>query len=314
MGKLRYTTFGFGPRLSAALVLGCLLLTLGCAQLVASAGATFKGRPGLIAFDDTPAYSCGRTSSVYVARPDMSHRRFLSYGSEPAFSPDGQRLIFSRDCEDHLGIWEVNVDGTALHLLIPPTPTRVTSPTFSPDGRRIAFLRKSPGGGTFDLWTAKSNGGGERQLTASPGLEWTPVWSPNGRYILFLREGVIYTIRPDGSHERRLGRGHQADISPDGHWIVFARPSGFERNDFKYRLALMRPSGKVVREFAGVDPLHGQIESAVFSPDGGSILYVREPLDGEFGDVWSVRVDGSRNHRVRRTPGPGEHSLDWQAR
>lgn len=52
--------------------------------------------------------------------------------------------------------------------------------------------------------------GHRNQLTENP-ADTEPSFAPDGRTIAFAREGHIYTVRPDGSGERRLTNGSTLD-------------------------------------------------------------------------------------------------------
>src|SRR6195952_4974280 len=76
-------------------------------------------------------------------------------------------------------------------------------------------------GGLFAVRDGRSN-----QLTENP-ADTEPSFSPDGRTIAFAREGHIYTVRPDGSGERRISTGDAIDsrpqISPNGRVVLFER-------------------------------------------------------------------------------------------
>jgi Tol biopolymer transport system component len=95
--------------------------------------------------------------------------------------------------------------GRALH--------QAYEPAWSPDGRWIAVTRTSPSSTTNILpeaiWVMRPDGSGGHQASPRGFLAQTPLWSPDGRTLAFYRfhrSGPvdIYTVRPDGSHLRRL--------------------------------------------------------------------------------------------------------------
>ncbi|SVE19127.1 uncharacterized protein METZ01_LOCUS471981, partial [marine metagenome] len=70
-----------------------------------------------------------------------------------------------------------------------------------------------------------------RQLTHSPGEDWTPAWSPDGGLLAFSSRRDngswdLFTMRPDGSGIAQLTNdpwdNYLPDWSPDGNRIAFA--------------------------------------------------------------------------------------------
>jgi TolB protein len=77
--------------------------------------------------------------AIYAIRPDGSGLRFLTNGMDPALSPDGQTLAFTRwtnGGED--GVWLIGVDGSGERLLLAGM-TQPRSPAWSPGGDRVAI-------------------------------------------------------------------------------------------------------------------------------------------------------------------------------
>ena len=91
---------------------------------------------------------------------------------------------------------------------------RVSSPQVSPDGRWIAFsVRETDydaNKGRFDIWLAKADGSGTRQLTTSPDSDSDPQWSPDGKWVYFssTRSGSaqVWRIAPDGGEAQQVTR------------------------------------------------------------------------------------------------------------
>ena len=300
------------------------VLALACGLAFASqAGATFKGRPGELAFHSfgsfDPETICGSYYSIYVSRPDLTSVREVTQGADPSFSPDGRRIAYTRTCEAESAgpqeIWQIDADGSDPKPLI-SADTEVSAPSFSPDGRRIVFIKRNPAPekGT-DVWTARIDGTEQRRLTFDPRSERNPVWSPSGRYIVFGRRPAIWTVRADGSHEKRLTRGRDVDVSPDGRSIVFARSLlNLHTGVRRAQICLVRPGLGSIRVIKSVKTDENSLGFPVFSPNGRRILYVNYKFDIEEAELFSIRLDGGGDHRVRKNGRVGVQDLAWQAR
>jgi TolB protein len=158
-------------------------------------------------------------------RVDGSHRRRITHftgASGPQFSPNGKWIVFQLGgpCD----ICLIRANGTHLRSLTDNSGDRDVfdhSPDFSPNGRRIVFTRETdrldepPKDG---IYSTRLDGTHLKPLyEASSEVIGDPVFSPDGRKVAFSRRSFfwtykrIYTIRPDGSHLRRLSHG------PGGH-------------------------------------------------------------------------------------------------
>jgi TolB protein len=148
----------------------------------------------------------------------------------PRWSPNGKRIVFDRHLDEggHNGtdVFVVNADGSGLRRL-----TRELghdSAYWAPGGRRIAFTGwvERDGDWNSEIYVMDADGSDQQSLTNTPGVsEGRPVWSPGGAKILFSAGKAVYTINPSGKRYRKLpGRASQAQWSPDGASIVFARP------------------------------------------------------------------------------------------
>ena len=139
---------------------------------------------------------------------------------EPAWSPDGTRIVFVSD-RDGVGsteIYVMNADGG--------NPTRLTnnmfddvSPVWSPDGSRIAFV--SDRTGDNEIFTMNPDGSGATNLSRTPGFDdIDPAWSPNSQRIAFATTRddnttyEIYTMAADGSGQTRLTNNSADDAQP----------------------------------------------------------------------------------------------------
>ena len=126
----------------------------------------------------------------------------LTSGYDPAISPDGTRIAFSRDdaATGFQGIWVINVDGGGLHAITTGSATVSDfSPDWSPDGTRLAFSRYD---GTHDeLFRVNSDGTGEAQITDNTNVfDYFPAYSPDGTRLVFERDPM------GGAFRQRLPR------------------------------------------------------------------------------------------------------------
>jgi Tol biopolymer transport system component len=90
-----------------------------------------------------------RSGNVYVARPDGSHRRFVTSGRSPDWSPNGGRLLLvrplpNRTFDDAIGrMYLVGARGRGLRRL--GRVNDASGPVWSPDGRWVAYNRFDSG-------------------------------------------------------------------------------------------------------------------------------------------------------------------------
>jgi Tol biopolymer transport system component len=143
--------------------------------------------------------------------------------------------------------------------------------------------------------------GHQNQLTEDP-ADTEPSFSPDGRTIAFARDGHIYTVRPDGSGERRLTNGSTLDsrpqISPNGQIVVFERRSAEGQ---PANLYTVRVNGGPATDLT---PGPEEATEARFAPDGKTIVFVRTTLvggDRVNADLYSIRPSGSGLTRLTTT-------------
>lgn len=155
-------------------------------------------------------------------------------------------------------------------------------------------------GGLFAVRSGHLN-----QITEDP-TDSEPAFSADGRTIAFVRGGDLYSIRPDGSGQRRLTSGGALDlaplVSPDGRRVVFERRAGAGAPADLYSVRAL--GGGLYALTNGPDDDH----QADFSPDGRAIVFVRgsgtAPDTKE--DLYSIRPSGARLARLTRTGGVDE--------
>ena len=159
--------------------------------------------------------------------------------SQPAFSPDGQRIAF-RSERDGGGVYVMQADGKS--------PARVSdfgySPSWSPDGEEILIgTEKIPQPSTrptrSELWTIHLRTGERQRLSEGDALQ--PTFSPHQKRIAYWSRGDrygqrehIWTIPAGGGAAVAVTDGSSTDLnpvwSPDGKYLYFSSNRGGSSN------------------------------------------------------------------------------------
>ena len=173
------------------------------AQLTTGAGfyadAAYSPDGGTIVFSHSPVPESDASfrQELWIMDADGSNRRQLLAGAdgadwEPLFSPDGSRIVFTRDeTDDGLtsAIHVINADGTGLRA-ITPFLHYTEHPRWSPDGETIIYNIEAKGdldNPDNGIWTVPSTGGEPSQLLPTDDRlhVFKPDYSPDGSKILF---------------------------------------------------------------------------------------------------------------------------------
>lgn len=187
------------------------------------------------------AYASG--GGLWTMSVDGERRTRLTRGNDtdPAWSPDGSTIFFSRWFPDRFGascgsIFSIHTDRRDLRRLTRSRGHSHYYPAVSADGRRVAFTDadQCEGGTTsYAVHVVDISGRRTNDLARLPGNRYyptreyeDPAWSPDGRRIAFLATNLkLHVASRDGSGLRRVTPRRLVTLEPawsrDGRWIAF---------------------------------------------------------------------------------------------
>jgi Tol biopolymer transport system component len=252
----------------------------------------------------------------------------------PSLSPDGRTLLFARiETIDgkrevdgqvtpallrYTNIVKKDTSGGAEAVLLNGLRVRSNAgfhtvawqdgPAIAPDGKRFAVVTDVSGGSAdleiYDVAT------GKRQALLSQGANLAdPAWSPDGRTIAVtsytLGPPYILLVAADGSRADPLkinadGEYYRASYSPDGLWLVYTLRRQGGGNDV--HAVEIRTGNDVALT------TDGKSWNGVFSPDGGSIAFLRESggkIDLYAMELGPALTGGSPRAPLKLTRGEG---------
>ncbi|MGE5234853.1 MAG: TolB family protein, partial [Acidobacteriota bacterium] len=207
---------------------------------------------------------------------------------DPAWSPNGESLVYVSDRFGFYDIFERPADGGAERVLLRTKQDKVL-PTVSPDGRYLLFS-VSEGGNFARILAPLSASGGFARLTGGTRFsEEHPAMSPEGRWTAFdsnesgQREVYVQSVAGGARRQVSVGGGQMPVWNPNGRELFYAAPDGMLMSVAVHEAGTRMEIGESQLLF----PLRLGLS--------GEVLFHRHPYD--------VSPDGQRFLVIRRAPG-----------
>ncbi|WP_155885033.1 protein kinase domain-containing protein [Actinomadura flavalba] len=288
---------------------GLLAGTAALAAAAVTAGAVWalwpedgKGPAGMptdtmaVRIDTAPGWPSACHADIGTYTPGDAAPKPLLTGPTcdvlPEWSPDGDRIAFTRKLGRDGEAWVMNKDGGGARKVVGGLAggSRVA---WSPDGGRLAFVGRRDG--VQQLFTVPVAGGTPTVLTNDDSKKDDPVWSENGLAFWSDREGTrqIFVLDPASPADWRQVTRADVDAgdpewSPNGRQIAYTRGRSPDSD-----IWVVDADGRNDRRLTR-DP---QNESdAAWSRDGSWLTFVRGPWEEP--RVYAVREDGTGERPV----------------
>jgi Tol biopolymer transport system component len=267
--------------------------------------------PRVPALEGKLVFQARSGGDIYRINADGTGLRRLTDGLDPAWSPDGRHIAFTR-WRNPWGVYLIDADGGGEQRIV--DRERLKEVAWSPAGDRIAFtlnLGSSepkevclPGGYCYtippmfsaQIWIAEVDSDGFLSLPLDDQSVHAPSWSPEGNRIVYAGPRGLAWIDLDSNETGDFVGSKAADgspaYSPNGRQIAF-----MGRVHNRWEIFVMNADGSERRQITQSDPRLEQPPHNVapaWSPDGSQIAFLSD-RDG----LWRIYVMDADSSKQR---------------
>ncbi len=264
--------------------------------------------PGVLVFDSILQAQGLRAVSLTASEGDGSAPvRWLTRGRsvdrQPAFSPDGEWVVFASNRSGNLDLWTLsNRDGTLRRLT--DDAASDWDPAYSPDGTHVVW--SSDRSGNYEIWMASADGSGARQVSSDGFDAENPTMTPDGQWLVYASAHVgkrgIWKVRPDGRDATQVASGRFTipEVSPDGRFVAFHGPfANGRRSILVHRIGDGSPVKFTIAVEARGTP-DQNVGRHRWLPDGRGLTFWQVDADGVAGVFVQDFVEGADTSSTRR--------------
>jgi TolB protein len=242
---------------------------------------------------------------VHAAGPlGLAYQLTHSGNVDPAFSPDGKRVVYISVVEGKEQLFLMDADGKN-QKQITREPYDHEDPAWSPDGRKLAFV--SDKDDLEVIYLMNPDGTGLEALTRPSARVIHPDWSPDGTKIAYCTDDDLQPPKKNASDIEVIevktrqvtklitgGTNTYPVWSPDGKSIAFRRILG----EMNSEVFVARADGTEQRNLTNHPAFDGW---PAWSPDGKRIAFASNRNSSY--QIFVMNADGSDVQKVANTEG-----------
>src|SRR5690349_5774970 len=217
----------------------------------------------------------------------IEHLIEIKHPSDPVWSPDNKRVVFTWDRADIRNLYVANADGSGAPVALTSFPEGGVAEAFwSEDGESVYFVHEA------DLWKVPAAGGESKPAWSKPDPGNGFVPSPDSKRVAF--------VRNNRADEKTGPKGSDLIVR----WLSDGTESTLAHDDVSIRGVIWSPDGKSIAYIAGSKIIHHD-ESPAYS--GAKLIYrVSEYVPGQ---IYALKLNGGKPVPVST---PGEYGgLAW---
>ena len=216
--------------------------------------------------------------------------------SDPAWSPDGKRILFSSNRDGNYEIYSMDANGQN-QVRLTNDPGSDHDPSQALDGRIIFSSNRD---GNYEIYIMNATGGEVQKLFERDSEDYYPVWSPDGKKIAFSSFGGsgetgICILDLDGNQIAMLaGPFHNPTWSPDGKYLAMdGEPAGC-----KFEVYIMKSDATDVQVVTSNPAGCGSYNKhPSWSPDGEWLVYSSQNENNDT-NIFKIKVDGTQETQL----------------